>query len=708
MKHDWITRSSTRFSRDLRLVALCLMILLAIMILKQENDRLNHAYTSLISPLITDRTDAPIWIMPNARGSYSRGGALPDQLKTLVLAKEDQLFFWHPGINPWSLARESYHLVMDGKRGGTSTITQQLAKILLNQENDRTRRNRIRELGATLTLELFHTKQDILEQYLRVAYLGEGAQGFPEASEEYYHMPLIDLDTPSLLSLVATLSSPSTDNPRSDGHKARTVHLASRLGIPLTMDQAKDPSLAHALHQGDAVFEVQSLGAQCTSQYCQTTLDQDLTKRIRERARALTDRYASDGATHSAVVVIKMPEREILSLVGSPSPKSGNSGMKIDMTRAPRPTGSTLKPLIYAKGFEAGLRPYSRVLDEEYRYSIDTGFSLYPKNYDGLYHGETTLEIALNNSYNVPAVKVLEYIGVDTFTRFLNHDLRFTSLQDINSYQFGIALGGMEMDPMTLAQYCVPFADQGNIGPLVFWKSGNGTGTPHLPPMNTITDSSTVLEPSIVSLVNTVLIDRALGVEQFGQTGNLIIPGREIAVKTGTSRDYHDSWAIGWTPDFIVVAWVGNVENTPLKGISGSAGAGHLWRDTIELLQDSVYDHHTPFPQNGITDFPIGNTLERGLTGDDRSRARALLRDTSLIVRPHDGDTFLMSKQMQIPLRAREPVTWFINGEVLTRDQKETTFTPKSTGSFLIRAVYGTEESEMTIRVEENDTPENN
>src|SRR3989338_2381195 len=136
------------------------------------------------------------------------------------------------------------------------------------------------------------------------------------------------------------------------------------------------------------------------------------------------------------------------------------------MAIKPRPVGSTIKPFIYLKGFEKGLRPYTLVNDREYKFPIATGFPLYPKNYDGAYRGIVPLHEALSGSLNVPTVKTLEYVSLSDFYSFLEHTLGFKPLQTWDSYQYGIALGGLEMDPLTLAHLMTTFGNQGELTPL--------------------------------------------------------------------------------------------------------------------------------------------------------------------------------------------------------------------------------------------------
>lgn len=275
---------------------------------------------------------------------------------------------------------------------------------------------------------------------------------------------------------------------------------------------------------------------------------------------------------------------ELFAVVGSPDPQSRASGAQINMALVPRPVGSAAKPFIYAKAFERGARPYTLVDDREYRYMIGTGFAFYPKNYDGKYRGEVTLHYALANSLNVPAVKTLEFAGLERVNEFLLNMLGFRPRQPLDTYGLGIALGGLEVDPLTFAQYMTIFPNDGVLAPLKIGLSGDAPVYLTPPMSKPRAEIERVIAAPFVRLVTKILSDRSISVDQFGMKGNLNLTKTEYAVKTGTTYDYHDSWTVGYTPDFLVAVWIGNSDNTPIRQVSGQQGAGRVWRDAMELF----------------------------------------------------------------------------------------------------------------------------
>ena len=193
----------------------------------------------------------------------------------------------------------------------------------------------------------------------------------------------------------------------------------------------------------DAAFEVNSLNLNCPAD-CHLTLDSDLSQKVRDILKRDLASPSLSTAENGAVVIIKLPENEILSIVGSPDPKSQDEGMQLNMAIKPRAIGSTSKPFIYMNAFEEGARPFSLVDDTEIKYQLATGFDFFPKNFDGQYRGLVTLHQALDNSLNIPSVQVLEYVGLQHFYNFLYDDMGFTPLQPLENYELGIALGGLE------------------------------------------------------------------------------------------------------------------------------------------------------------------------------------------------------------------------------------------------------------------------
>ncbi len=633
-------------------------------------------YENQQSVTIKDRYGKEIVIKPNANGYYLKyAESIPDNFKKLLLRKEDRFFYYHLGINPASIIRAGLHYIFSGELPGSSTITQQLVKILLGNEQQRNLKNKIIETFYALALETHQSKNKILMMYVNSLHLGNQAQGFNEASQMYFGLPLEFLNKNQRLQLLATISSPSVLNP----WKYKNIKVKKQ----------------NYSHQTQTSFELRTLNIDCEKD-CRTTIDSELTEKLRRILERNISSSNVKGVENGAIVVIKVPENELLAIVGSPNPDALSNGYQINMAIEPRPIGSTDKPFIYLRAFEKGLRPYTTVLDREYKYSIATGFPLYPKNYDGLYRGEVTLHEALSNSLNVPTVKVLEYIGLTDFYDFLLRTLEFKPLMDLDNYQYGIALGGLEMDLLTLSHFLTIFPNEGMLYPLKIFSDKNGDKNYLATPMSGIKEDKKISEPKYVQLVNRILNDRKTGVNQFGLKSNLNLSQSNYGVKTGTSRDFHDSWTIGYTPDFVVGVWLGNSENTPMINTSGQSGAGKIWHETMEIMFDSPYNKNTKLNFERIYEFNANGNIEYGLRDDNYEKQKNLLQEKNLILNPHDKDLFKFEENMSIPLKARVEVEWFINNHYLATGEN-VIFQPNAPGQYEIEARDKAGEKEKVI-----------
>jgi membrane peptidoglycan carboxypeptidase len=616
-------------------------------------------YAALGSDIIIDRHGTEILVEPNQKGHFVvPTDTLPPDLETMLIEKEDRWFRFHPGVNPVSTVRALLATVSGDTQGG-STITQQLAKQLLGNELERSLRNKLRETVYAIGLELGFSKDTILSMYSNTVYFGNQVQGFETASRAYFERSLAETTISQQLSLLATISHPGSRNPWEDANTPYATVLAARLTDghrfepPLTSDTFR--------FTAPAAFELRSSGIVCDGR-CVSTVDAAVTERIRDILRRGVERTAERGGRHAAAVVLDPRTGEVIALVGSPDPESQRAGFQINLALEPRPVGSTIKPLIYLRGFETGLRPYTLIEDREYRYPIATGYNLYPQNYDGQYRGEVTLHEALSSSLNVPTVKTLEHIGLDPFYRYLADDLGFQAIAPLESYEYGIALGGLETDLLTLSTLFTIFPTLGTLQPPHIMMSAT---SPDLPLRTTVRQPTTISEPPFVSLVNVILADRLRGVEQFGLVNNLTLPIENYGVKTGTSRDYHDSWVVGYTPDMVVGVWLGNAENEPLAQISGQTGAGALWNEIMSYLITTPYYSTTPLPTADIMEFTIDGSLEWGLPSDDIDAHRYRLQEDHLITSLHHGDEFSFLDSESIPLQATEAVEWSSNGTPL-------------------------------------------
>lgn len=657
--------------------------------IKLKSD-LVSVYKNRQSVIIKDRNGENIFLKPNYPGYYAEySDDIPPDFKNLLLKKEDKYFYYHLGINPVSALRALYNYSAGKNNLASSTITQQLVKILLGNEKERTLKNKFKEALYALSLEIYLNKDEILEMYGNSVYFGNNVQGLNIASRLYFESSPALLSEGQALQLLATISSPSENNPFTLSSYSQSQILAGRLGKSsegikqITEKEIKTRKENFEKYKkGNGYFELQSLGVDCESG-CGLTIDQNLGKNIREIMKRMLSSIAEKDINNGAVVIIKLPENELLSVVGSPDPSVLLRGYQINMAKEPRAAGSVVKPFIYLNGFSKGLRPYTLVEDKEYRYIIGAGFALYPKNYDYQYRGETNLHYALTNSLNVPAVKVLEYVGLDDFYSFLLKDLEFRPVQDMENYQLGIALGTLETDLISLSYYFTIFPNKGMLHPLKIYGSGDKTLS--YDSRANFSLQKKVSEEKYTQLINKVLSDRDTGIEQFGIESELNLLQDNYAVKTGTSREFSDSWTIGYTPDFLVGAWVGNSDYTPMEKVSGQSGAGKIWHEIMNLLINSPYNKKTPFDFSLIKEFKKEENVEYGLQNDDYEKQRNLLEDKQIILNPHQNDVFLLEENTQISLKAKEKVFWYVNGDI-EGSEKETIFRPKIFGAYDITA----------------------
>jgi membrane carboxypeptidase/penicillin-binding protein PbpC len=647
-------------------------------------------YYRLESKRIFDRQGREIAILPNGKGNFARYlDEIPPSFEKLLIEKEDKYFYWHFGINPISSFRAALGYFNLAPKRASSTITQQLVKILLGKEFERNLKNKIIEAFYTLALETFQSKKEILKMYLNSIYLGNQSQGIEQASQVYFGLSPDLLTQGQILQILATISSPSERNPAKEINQKLALSLAQKLNLKenllITDSQTVRENLKRFSAFSNSYFEVKDL-IKADGKAHQLTIDLELNQKVREILKRNLEELKGKRAKNGAVIVILLPENEVLALVGSADPSSFENGNQINMLFKPRAIGSTIKPFIYLRAFEKGLRPYSLVEDREYRYLSGRGFSFYPRNFDLQYRGKVNLHYALANSLNVPTLKVLEYLGLEDFSYFMEKDLGFKPIQPWENYQLDIALGGLEMSLWDLARFFTIFPNQGVLRELKIEKN------------QSLLPTKIVSQPEYIQLVNKILNDRKTSIDQFGLKSDLNLGQENYCLKTGTSRDFLDSWIVGFTPDFLVGVWIGNADNSPMDALSGQIGAGRIWSEIMDLLFNSKYNRKTPLSFDLITQYPQGDQIEYGLAGDDFQKTLNLLlvKNEELILNPHQGDKFLFEEGTKIILKARENVEWFINDQFLGQGE-EIVFSPQKPGNYQIRAKNASQEEKINI-----------
>ncbi|MES2216715.1 MAG: transglycosylase domain-containing protein [Patescibacteria group bacterium] len=617
-----------RFLHSKYLKILIAVIILCLIISFAISRHLKGAYENTLSNQVIDRHGEIISIEPNNKGYLVlETSAVSPQIKELLLQKEDRYFPYHPGINPVSIAKTFFAKLGIGSRDGSSTLTQQLAKLILETETKRSLINKMYESVAAVSLEIFQSKNKILTEYANSVYLGNQIQGVETASRAYFNKSSEKLSTEEIMQLLVTLNNPSYNNPLLGNNIDRAISLSKEMGVSVHEESFVSPETVRknlsAFATKDLSFE---LSPWLTENIKKTkkvsvTLDITLNEKIRDSVKSLMPGLYARDAHNAAVVVLDAHTNEILALIGTPNSTSGEYGQQINMLTKPRQVASTIKPLLYSKAFEAGMRPYTLIDDKEYPYTTADGRILYPRNFDNKYHGIVSADYALANSINVPAIKTLEFLTPEKFKELMI-TLGYPTPEKVIEHQLGTALGTIDMTLLQLTHYYSIFPNRGELLPLKIFAD-NSTNSVFYPD-----HAKQVIDPKYTELITKILSDRYLAIDQFGYASALTLPIQSYALKTGTSDDYRDTWVVGYTPDFIVGTWVGNTDNTPTKNLSGQTGAGEIWSRVMQVMMETEYNHNTSFTFDLIEKLPFEDRDSYGLPGDDVERARNLLLNT--------------------------------------------------------------------------------
>jgi len=329
-----------------------------------------------------------------------------------------------------------------------------------------------------------------------------------------------------------------------------------------------------------------------------TTLDLSLQSLLEQEISRELSRLSALRVTNGAGLILDPQTGEILAMVGSHDFFDTTHDGQVNVTLMPRQPGSTIKPLTYTLALESGLTGNS-IIDDSPICFTQAGQTPYcPKNYDGRFHGPVTLRTALASSYNIPALKLLNSLGVDRLVK-LGQTLGITTWQDSSRFGLALTLGGGEVTLLELAGAYMTFARSGSyLPPRAILSAHNHLFSPQSVP-NTPSFPKTVLSPAIAFQISDILSDPQARAPAFGVHSILNVPGHQVAVKTGTSNDLRDNWTIGYTENYLVAVWVGNNDNSPMSSVaSGITGASPIWQRTmISLLTDSPPHSFSP-PHN--------------------------------------------------------------------------------------------------------------
>jgi penicillin-binding protein 1C len=504
-----------------------------------------------------------------------------------VIVTEDKRFRYHLGVDPLAAARAmAQNLTHWRVVSGASTITMQLARLSLGlSPGPRTFTRKAREVYLALAIERHHTKDEILALYLNSAPVGGPNVGFQAAAQAWLGKSAASLSPAEAAFLAGLPARPGKPGPSpSPKSLARKNMILSRLAkrgylSPEALGRAQAEPLI--LTGFTAAFlaphftnRVAKSLPDLPPQKVATTLDMDLQERVERLAELTVERYKSQGLSQVAVVVMSLPEREVLAYVGSADFFDPTDG-QIDGVAEPRQPGSALKPFIYALGLETGaISASSLINDAPVDFVIRDG-SYSPRNYSGASHGPVQARLALASSLNVPAINLTNHLGVENVLARLKK-LGLASLdREADHYGLGLALGGGEVTLLELTTAYAALADGGRLKAPALTLQASRTNDPGLK----------VIDPAVAFIISDMLSDDPARSTGFGRNGPLDTPYRS-SVKTGTSKNFRDNWCLGYTDGFAVGVWAGNFQNRPMGHVSGVTGAGHLWREVTDILAE--------------------------------------------------------------------------------------------------------------------------
>ncbi len=594
-----------------------------------------------------------------------------------VIATEDSNFYEHRGVDPVALGRAIFRAVQtQGPVMGTSTISQQLAKLVfLSPERTITRKVNEAILAAEITRR--YPKDTILEIYLNEIYYGNLAYGIEAAARLYFNKPASELTLAEAALLAGLPQAPAAYDPLQNpeaakGRQATVLRLMVEHGV-ITPQQADSAWLEPLTYYGmglestrldKAPHFVMTVRSQIEQLYgpellyygglqVYTSLDPALQAEAERQVQAGVAELQGRNVSNGALVALAPRSGEILALVGSADFNNAEIDGQVNVALSPRQPGSTMKPFTYLATFE---RPQdwwtTATLIDDVRTEFDDGPGrppYVPVNYDGREHGRVSVRAALANSYNIPAVKALQHVGVDALLQVAERfGIATLTRPGHPPYGLALTLGGGEVTLLEMTNAYGALASGGIYTPptpILCILDATGTvldrvDVADLPEacrnaplasraVQRQPEQTRVATPEHSYLITDILKDNEARTPAFGANSWLNI-GRPAAVKTGTTNDVRDIWTVGYTPDLAVGVWVGNADGTPMdRNLSGLAGAGPIWNRFMRaaLANAAPQDFARPAGIVQVEICTLTGALADGACPADRRRMEIFAAD---------------------------------------------------------------------------------
>src|SRR3989344_762147 len=579
-----------------------------------------------------------------------------ENLKKATIAVEDETFYTHSGVRPKSVVRAIFKTLTTGKKQGGSTITQQVVKNAI-LTRDRTISRKLKEWVLAIRIESTLSKDQILEIYLNQNPYGGVTYGAYEGAHGLFNKDPKDLTLAESAYMAAIPKGPSIYSQYGENKQKledRKNYVLKRiLDTGAITNEEYESALAEKVVFSPAenrgvkanhfVFYIKKYLAEKYGEEAvesgglsvYTTLDYDLQKRAEEilKKRATEAEKVYD-AGNQALVTMDPKTGQILVMVGSSDYFNKEIDGAFNVATAKRQPGSAFKPVVYAKAFEKGYTPETVLFDVATEFNTgcppwgsEAKECYSPSNFDGLFRGPIKLRDALQQSINIPAVKLLYLIGIDDVLKTAN-DLGIELLGDKNQYGLSLVLGGGEVSLLDMVHGYSTLANKGKFMPttgiLRIVDARGGILEEYVD-----TEGRQVISEDATKTLASVLTDNTARTPTFGANSALYIPGFQVAAKTGTTNNNRDAWLIGYTPNITVGVWAGNNNNKEMKK-GGVAIAGPSWNEFMRYVLSK-------YPAEVFEEAPVINTsispVLRGSWMGDASKIidsrTGLLADTS-------------------------------------------------------------------------------
>lgn len=559
-------------------------------------------------------------------------------MKKAVIVSEDRNFYSHSGLDLKALLRAVLVDLRLGKpaQGGSTIVQQLIRSSFLTREKTIIRKTR--EIILALEMSRRYTKDQILEWYLNQIPFGSNAYGAEAASQTFFRKPISEISLAEAASLTAMIRAPSWLSPYGPNKKELLV-IKNNILENMNNEGYITKEEMEAAKNTEVLFSVitQPIKAPHFTMYVKdyllkkygedtlkrkgfkvyTTLDWELQQLAEEAVREGVEKNKGLGIYNAAMAAVSPKTGEVISLVGSANWFATNSypvdcqpqknclfEPKFDVaTLGERQPGSSFKPFVYAKSFEKGYAPETVLWDVATNFGVQ-GSDLYtPRNYDGKFRGAINLRNSLAQSLNIPSVKILYLAGIKESID-LAKKMGITTLNQPDRYGLALVLGGGEVKLIDMVSAFGVFATEGLRNPPVFVLKITDAQE------NIIEENQKtpqrVLDIEVARKINDILSDNEARAPIFGSRSSLYFENYQVAAKTGTTQNYKDAWAIGYTPSIVVGVWTGNSDGSPPKiKRPGIQSSGPIWRKFMQGVLLKYPKEIFTKPAESLTQKPI-------------------------------------------------------------------------------------------------------